>query len=125
MKNIQIAILDFGSQYTQLIARRIRDLGVYCEIFNYSISSKKLKSLEIKGVILSGGPKSVNSDSFKIDNEIWNLNIPILGICYGMQLIGKKFNVKIKKSNTKQFGSTLINISNESKLFNGINKKIN
>ena len=81
-----ILILDFGSQYTHLIARRIRELGVYCELLacNISISDLKFKP---KGIILSGGPYSVyDTDAPHIDSKLWELNVPVLGICYGLQV---------------------------------------
>ena len=85
-----VVILDFGSQYTQLIARKVRELGVYCEIFPYNIAPKKIKALDPLGLILSGGPKSVNdTDAPTIDTGLFDLGIPILGICYGIQLIAK------------------------------------
>ena len=83
-----ILILDFGSQYTQLITRRIREAKVYSEIHQHSFPLEKIKLLKPSGIILSGGPMSVyDKDSPKIDSEIFNLGIPILGICYGLQLI--------------------------------------
>ena len=81
-----ILILDFGSQYTHLIARRIRELGVYCELLACTISIDELK-FKPKGIILSGGPYSVyDKDAPHVDPKIWNLNVPILGICYGLQV---------------------------------------
>ena len=83
-----ILVLDFGSQYNQLISRRIRELGVYSELKPHSITAAEIKELKPKGLIFSGGPNSVYADgAFSIDPEIFNLNIPILGVCYGMQLM--------------------------------------
>ena len=134
MKTDLILILDFGSQYTQLIARRLRELSVYCEIYPYNVDISKLlnqkSQYSIKGVILSGGPSSVldknspniNDINFKL---ILNLNIPILGICYGLQLLTKKFEGKIQKSKTREYGLTKISISKNSRLFSKINNHIN
>ena len=83
-----ILVLDFGSQYTQLIARRVRELGVYSEIFPWDITTKKISALNPIGVILSGGPESVTQENTpRIPEIIFNLGIPILGICYGMQTL--------------------------------------
>ena len=83
-----IVILDYGSQYTQLIARRIRELNIYSEIYNHDISLEKLKLKNIKGVILSGGPNSVyDKNAPKLNSNLLKLKVPILGICYGLQLL--------------------------------------
>ena len=118
----KIIVLDFGSQYNQLIARRIRDMHVYSELLNHNISASDIKKMDnVKGIVFSGGPKSVyDLDSFDVDKEIFNLGIPVLGICYGMQLISKKFNGVIKKGTIKEYGLAPINILNESKLFKGL-----
>ena len=99
----KILIIDFGSQVTKLIARRIRDLGVYSEI----ITPKKILNIknyqDIKGIILSGGPSTVTKNNFQsVPKEIFKKNIPILGICYGLQLIAKLFGGKIKSSKKKE-----------------------
>ena len=110
----KILIVDFGSQVTKLIARRIRELGVYSEIITPH-KFKKLKKFDlIKGIILSGGPSSVNSKNFqKIPKKIFEKNIPILGICYGLQLIAKLFGGKIKPSKTRrEFGRVFNQKSN-------------
>ena len=106
----KILIVDFGSQVTKLIARRIRELKVYCEIINLK-EFKKLKELKnIKGLILSGGPSTVTKKNFpNISKEIFQNNIPILGICYGLQLIVKIYGGSIKTSKGKrEFGKSLI-----------------
>ena len=106
----KILIVDFGSQVTKLIARRIRELKVYCEIVNLN-EFKKLKELKnIKGLILSGGPSTVTKKNFpNISKEIFQNNIPILGICYGLQLIVKIYGGSIKTSKGKrEFGKSSI-----------------
>ena len=96
----KILILDFGSQYTQLIARRVREIGVFSEIVSHQISFKEILKFNPKGIILSGGPESVyTKKTLKIDTKILESNIPILGICYGMQLIAQHFKGKVKTSN--------------------------
>lgn len=83
-----IVILDFGSQYSELIARRIRETQVYSEVLSYRITPEEIRKMNPKGIILSGGPRSVYSDyAPQCDPEIWELGIPILGVCYGMQLM--------------------------------------
>lgn len=100
-----ILVLDFGSQYTQLIARRIRELGVWCIIEPFSFPLEKIISLNPYGIIFSGGPMSVyDSDSPKVDKKIFNLNIPLLGICYGMQLIAHLLKGKVEKSKKREYG---------------------
>ena len=92
-----IAILDFGSQYTHLIARRVRECGVYSEIVPYSISAKALEGRRPSGIILSGGPASVTTNkSPACDRAIFKLGIPVLGICYGAQLIAKLFGGRVE-----------------------------
>ncbi len=114
----KVIIVDFGSQVTKLIARRIRDLGVYCEIINLK-SFEKLKDFKtIKGIIFSGGPSTVTSRTFpKVSNQIFFKDIPILGICYGLQLIAKLFGGKIKHFNkNREFGKVTLKEKKKSKL---------
>ncbi|MCG2726737.1 MAG: glutamine-hydrolyzing GMP synthase [Elusimicrobia bacterium] len=108
----QILILDFGSQYTQLIARRLRQLKVYCEILPCSTSLKKIASKNLKGIILSGGPSSIyDKDSPKTDTKIFELGVPILGICYGMQLISHEYHGEVIKSKKREYGFSLLKTS--------------
>lgn len=118
-----ILILDFGSQYTQLIARRIRDAGVYSLVKSFDTSYDEIMKLKPDGIILSGGPNSVNfSRTLMPTKKIFSLNIPILGICYGMQLLSKMFDGKVIKSAKKEFGHSTFEITNKCKLFNGIDQ---
>lgn len=122
----KIVILDFGSQYSHLICRRIRDSNVFCEIYPYSISSDKLKNIAPKGIIFSGGPASVyDPNSPKPDKKIFDLGIPILGICYGHQLIIDNFKGKVKKSKTREYGKALLQIDDKTDLFKGLNDRLN
>ena len=109
-QNEKIIIIDFGSQVTKLIARRIRELGVYSEIITPRALYKLKNYHNIKGIILSGGPSSVTSQKFQsISKEIFNKNIPVLGICYGLQLIAKIFGGKIKSAKKKrEFGRAFL-----------------
>ena len=127
--NVQkIIIVDFGSQVTQLIARQIRELGVYCELINYKLfNKKKLIDRNVKGIILSGGPKStLHKSAPSINKNFIKVDIPILGICYGHQLISNLFGGKTKYSKKKEFGSAALFEKKKSKLTSGFfnNKKI-
>ncbi len=116
----KIVVLDFGSQYSHLICRRIRDFSVLAELVPYNISLNELKKLEPKGIIFSGGPSSVYiSDAPMPAKEIFEMKLPILGICYGHQLIVNNFGGKVKRAN-KEYGSSLLTIDNDSDLLNGI-----
>ncbi|MGQ9819161.1 MAG: glutamine-hydrolyzing GMP synthase [Candidatus Kapaibacteriales bacterium] len=117
-----ILIFDFGSQYTQLIARKIREIGVFAEIYPYSISLETIKAKKPKAIILSGGPSSVYSESAPFpDNSIFKLGIPILGICYGLQLIAHYFGGKVDKAARREYGkATLLLADTQDPLFIGI-----
>jgi len=109
----KIIIIDYGSQFTQLVARKIRELGVYSEIIN-SKNYFPLNDKKIKGIILSGGPLTLTKkSSLLLDNEITKLNLPILGICYGHQILAKKFKGKIKTSKNREFGRAIIKEKNK------------
>ena len=122
----KILIIDFGSQFTQLIARRIRELNVFCEIVSHKeISVSKINS-NIKGLILSGGPLNVyEKDKFSFDKNILKKNLPILGICFGHQILSKSFGGKVKQSKHREFGLASINKRSNSKLLNGFFNKRN
>ncbi|WP_448589440.1 glutamine-hydrolyzing GMP synthase [Thermodesulfobium sp.] len=121
-----IAVLDFGSQYSQLIARRIRECSVYSELFPPTISAQELKKLNPKGIILSGGPSSVyDEDAPKIDPEILNIGIPILGICYGMQLISHQLGGQVEQGQKHEYGRTKIKFEANNLLFKNVTNEIN
>ena len=124
VENDTILIIDYGSQYTQLIARKIREQNVYCLVHPYNkIKSKILINKNLSGIILSGGPNSVNDlKSPKLDKKILSLKIPILGICYGLQLLCKEFKGKIGQSSSREYGHSLINHNNKSLLFKNVKK---
>ena len=105
----KIVIIDFGSQFTQLIARKVREVGVFSEIINFNQVRNLKKSKSIKGIILSGGPLTITiKNSIFLDNHILDLNLPILGICYGHQILAKKFGGKVKISQTREFGKAFV-----------------
>lgn len=116
--NPQIIVLDFGSQYTQLIARRLREIGVYTEIMPYFASVDSIHAKNPRGIILSGGPASVyEKDAYKPESGIFTLGIPVLGICYGMQYIAHFFGGKVAKSNAQEFGKAHLEIMDSSGIF--------
>ena len=113
-----ILILDFGGQYNQLIARRVRECNVYSEVVPFDISAETIKKRSPKGIIFTGGPASVyGEDAPKCDSEIFNLGIPILGICYGMQLMTHTLGGKVAKADKREYGTTNVYIDNTSSLF--------
>jgi len=120
VKNELILILDFGGQYNQLIARRVRECKVYSEVVPYNIAIEEIKQKNPKGIIFTGGPASVyGEEAPKCAREIFDLGIPILGICYGMQLITCTLGGKVAKANKREYGTTSVSIHNESLLFQG------
>ena len=119
-------VLDFGSQYTQLIARRIRESNVYSEILPWDIKEEKIRSLNPKGIILSGGPDSVtNSYTPRIPQIVFDLEIPILGICYGMQTLAEQMGGQVISADHKEFGHSELQITKDCVLFDGLQKNLN
>lgn len=122
MNNENIIVLDFGGQYNQLIARRVRECNIFCEVMPYTTDINKIEEKKPMGIIFTGGPNSVyEENSPKCSEEIFKLGIPILGICYGSQLIVKMFGGEVKHADEREYGKTNINL-NGSKLFDGIEK---
>ena len=120
----KIVVLDFGSQYSHLICRRIRDFSVYAELVPYDISLKELKKLNPKGIIFSGGPSSVYDSKAPTPNKkIFQMQVPILGICYGHQIIVNNFGGKVKRVN-KEYGSAVLSIDDNSDIFSGVGDSI-
>jgi len=120
----RILILDFGSQYTQLIARRVREAKVYCEIHPCTSSMDFIKSFKAKGIILSGGPRSVfDKGAPSISDEIFSLGVPVLGICYGMQLTAKILGGRVHKSAKREYGGAELAPADPTGLFYGLGKK--
>jgi GMP synthase (glutamine-hydrolysing) len=120
-----IIILDFGSQYTQLIARRIREIGVYCEILPYWTPARDLARRSPKGIIFTGGPMSVYEIGAPLPRkEVFGLGIPILGICYGFQLITQWFGGKIERSPEEEYGGHVVEVIARHRLFTGLGRKI-
>ena len=124
-KNIDtILVLDFGSQYTQLIARRIRESDVYSEILPWDVDIKKIEDINPKGIILSGGPESVTDlHTPRAPKIVFDLKVPILGICYGMQTLAEQMGGQVTTSEKKEFGFSELTIEDESKLFTGLSEE--
>ncbi|MFD1032269.1 glutamine-hydrolyzing GMP synthase [Metaplanococcus flavidus] len=117
----KIVVLDFGSQYNQLITRRIRELGVYSELHPHTVTAEEIKEMNATGIIFSGGPNSVyDKNAFSIDDAIFEMGLPILGICYGMQLMALHLKGDVKKSLNREYGKAEVKLIKESKLFSGM-----
>ncbi len=124
MKREMIIVLDFGGQYNQLIARRVRECNVYCEVHPYTLSLDKIKEMNPKGIIFTGGPNSVYKDeSPRCSKEIFDLGIPILGICYGSQLIAYMLDGKVSTAPVREYGKMEVDVEAGSKLFENVSSK--
>ncbi|WP_052654614.1 glutamine-hydrolyzing GMP synthase [Planococcus massiliensis] len=117
----KIVVLDFGSQYNQLITRRIREIGVYSELHPHTITAEEIKDMNATGIIFSGGPNSVyDKNAFSIDEAIFEMGLPILGICYGMQLMALKLDGKVEKAQNREYGKAELKLIKESGVFEGL-----
>lgn len=121
MKNELVLVVDFGGQYNQLIARRVREHNVYCEIIPYSTSIEDIKKKNPKGIIFTGGPNSVYGEGTpRVEEEIFELGVPVLGICYGHQLTAYTLGGKVESPEIREYGKTEVRLNNKSQLFEGI-----
>jgi len=121
----KILILDFGAQYTQVIARRVRECQVYSEIVRFDISAADVKKMKPNGIILSGGPASVyDQDAPHVDTQIFSLGIPVLGICYGMQLMAHHLGGQVEFSARREYGAAVLHVMDGSKLFEGLGPQL-
>lgn len=121
MNNELIVVLDFGAQYNQLIARRVREANVYCEVLPCNASAERIRALNPKGIIFTGGPASVlDQNAPKCSSEVFDLGIPILGICYGMQLMGLMLGGKVDRANQREYGKMSVRLDSGSELFKGV-----
>lgn len=124
MKRETVIVLDFGGQYNQLIARRVRECNVYCEIYSYKTDLEKIKAMEPKGIIFTGGPNSVYlEDSPSYAKEIYDLGIPVLGICYGSQLMMHQLGGKVGKAPVREYGKIEVTVDQSSALFENVSEK--
>ena len=124
MEREKILVLDFGGQYNQLIARRVRECNVYCEVHPYSLKPDELKEMKPKGIIFTGGPNSVYAENSPLcDKAVFELGIPILGICYGSQLMAHLGGGRVATAPVSEYGKTEVEVDNSRKLFEGVGKK--
>ena len=124
MKRELVIVLDFGGQYNQLIARRVRECQVYCEIYSYKIDIEKIKEMNPKGIILTGGPSSCyEEDSATYTKELFELGIPVLGLCYGAQLMQHLLGGKVERASVREYGKSLLTVDQDSVLFSNVKKE--
>lgn len=124
MEREMIVVLDFGGQYNQLIARRVRECNVYCEVHPYNLDLDKLKEMKPKGIIFTGGPNSVyGEDSPICEMAVYELGVPVLGICYGSQLIAHMLGGKVTTAPVSEYGKTEVDVDSRSNIFKGVNSK--
>ena len=124
MEKEMVLVLDFGGQYNQLIARRVRELNVYCEVHPYNIPIEKIKEMNPKGIIFTGGPSTVtDEDAPRCDKEIFDLGIPVLGICYGAQLMNYLLGGRVEKAPVREYGYTDVEVNSDTTLFRHVSEK--
>ncbi|MDG2944810.1 glutamine-hydrolyzing GMP synthase [Exercitatus varius] len=124
--NHKILILDFGSQYTQLIARRVREIGVYCELWAWDVTEQQIREFNPTGIILSGGPESTTEDnSPRAPEYVFNAGVPVLGVCYGMQTMAMQLGGLTENSNHREFGYASVSLENSTALFARLNDDLN
>ncbi|MBS5276498.1 MAG: gamma-glutamyl-gamma-aminobutyrate hydrolase family protein, partial [Haemophilus parainfluenzae] len=120
--NHKILILDFGSQYTQLIARRVREIGVYCELWAWDVTEEQIRQFNPDGIILSGGPESTTEEnSPRAPEYVFNAGVPVLGICYGMQTMAMQLGGLTETSDHREFGYASVLMDNPTALFAHLN----
>ncbi|GAM55969.1 GMP synthase [Vibrio ishigakensis] len=127
-KNIhdqRILILDFGSQYTQLVARRVREIGVYCELWSWDVEEADIREFNPDGIILSGGPESVTeANSPRAPQYVFDSGVPVLGVCYGMQTMAEQLGGKVAGSDEREFGYAQVKVVEDSSIFHNIEDAI-
>ncbi len=124
MKQEKVIVIDFGGQYNQLVARRVRECNVYCEIYSYRTELAQIKAMDPKGIILTGGPNSCyEADSPTYTRELFELGIPVLGLCYGAQLMTHVLGGKVEKAPVREFGETEVTVDTNCPLFEGVPEK--
>ena len=120
MDQEKVIVIDFGGQYNQLVARRVRECNVYCEIYSYRTDIEQIKAMNPKGIILTGGPNSCyEADSPTYTKELFELGIPVLGLCYGAQLMNHILGGKVEKAPVREYGKTEVFVDKSSPLFEG------
>lgn len=124
MKKEMVMVIDFGGQYNQLVARRVRECNVYCEIYSYKIDIEKIKEMNPKGIILTGGPNSCyEENAATYSKELFELGIPVLGLCYGAQLMQYLLGGKVERAAVREYGKTEVSVENSSIIFNNVEPK--
>ena len=124
MDQEKVIVVDFGGQYNQLVARRVRECNVYCEIYSYRTDLEKIKAMKPKGIILTGGPNSCyNEDSPTYGKELFELGIPVLGLCYGAQLMMHILGGIVKGAPVREYGKTEVFVNTETALFENVSPK--
>ena len=123
--NHKILILDFGSQYTQLIARRVREIGVYCELWAWDVTEEQIREFNPDGIILSGGPESTTEEnSPRAPEYVFNAGVPVLGVCYGMQTMAMQLGGLTETSDHREFGYASVSLENSTALFANLNDNL-
>ena len=124
MKREMVIVLDFGGQYNQLVARRVRECNVYCEIYSYKTDIEKIKAMNPKGIILTGGPNSCYEPGAPTySKELFELGVPVLGLCYGAQLMQHILGGEVKRADVREYGKTEVMVDNSSRLFSNVSEK--
>lgn len=124
MKKELVVVIDFGGQYNQLVARRVRECNVYCKIYSYKVDIEKIKAMNPKGIILTGGPNSCyEEDSPTCSKELFELGIPVLGLCYGAQLMQHVLGGRVARADVREYGKSLLTVDTNSVIFNGVDKE--
>ena len=124
MNREKIVVIDFGGQYNQLVARRVRECNVYCEIYSYKTDIEKIKEMNPKGIILTGGPNSVYVEgAATCSKELFELGIPVLGLCYGAQLMSHVLGGHVCKAPVREYGKIEVTVDKSSKLFGNVSEK--
>ena len=123
MNQEKVIVIDFGGQYNQLVARRVRECNVYCEIYSYKTDLEQIKAMNPKGIILTGGPNSCyEADSPTYQKELFELGVPVLGLCYGAQLMMHVLGGKVEKAPVREYGKTEVSVNQDSPLFQNVSK---
>ena len=123
MDHEKVIVIDFGGQYNQLVARRVRECNVYCEIYSYKTDIAQIKAMNPKGIILTGGPNSCyEADSPTCSKELFELGVPVLGLCYGAQLMMHVLGGKVEKAPVREYGKTEVTVDTSSPLFTGVSE---
>ena len=123
MEKELVVVIDFGGQYNQLVARRVRECNVYCEIYSYRTDLNKIKAMNPKGIILTGGPASCyEPGAATCSEDLFNLGVPVLGLCYGAQLMTHVLGGKVERAAVREYGKTEVKVDRSSKLFSDVSE---